>query len=159
MKQKIYFKFEMYPFFVVLGSRRYQLTVTVAVFSHVVSRVFEGQEEEQFVNIRHFFFSFQIFGLIFILQYSLYDSMLKQQSRLSHCIFTERCSPLAAFFQGTFIFSLVKYKPLKFNNTIEYPWWGYALGWWFTLSSTLNVPICMVYNLITTPGTLRQVTF
>uniref|UniRef100_A0A8C3A4Y8 Transporter n=1 Tax=Cyclopterus lumpus TaxID=8103 RepID=A0A8C3A4Y8_CYCLU len=57
---------------------------------------------------------------------------------------------------GTFIFSLVKYTPLKFNNTIEYPWWGYALGWWFTLSSTLSVPIVMLYNVSTTPGTLRQ---
>ncbi|XP_057701561.1 sodium- and chloride-dependent GABA transporter 2-like isoform X1 [Corythoichthys intestinalis] len=57
---------------------------------------------------------------------------------------------------GTFIFSLVKYKPLMFNNTIEYPWWGYALGWWFTLSSTLHVPLWMVYTLITTPGTIRQ---
>ncbi|XP_038142314.1 sodium- and chloride-dependent GABA transporter 2-like isoform X1 [Cyprinodon tularosa] len=58
---------------------------------------------------------------------------------------------------GTFIFSLVKYTPLKFNNTIEYPWWGYALGWWFTLSSTLIVPIWMLYNLVKTPGTLREV--
>lgn len=57
---------------------------------------------------------------------------------------------------GTFIFSLVKYTPLKFNNVMEYPWWGYALGWWFTLSSTLMVPIFMVYLLSTTPGTLRQ---
>ncbi|XP_051804761.1 sodium- and chloride-dependent GABA transporter 2-like isoform X2 [Acanthochromis polyacanthus] len=57
---------------------------------------------------------------------------------------------------GTFIFSLVKYTPLKFNNSIMYPWWGYALGWWFTLSSTLMVPIWMVYNLVVTPGTLRQ---
>uniref|UniRef100_A0AAV2M7S9 Transporter n=1 Tax=Knipowitschia caucasica TaxID=637954 RepID=A0AAV2M7S9_KNICA len=57
---------------------------------------------------------------------------------------------------GTFVFSLVKYTPLKFNNTIEYPWWGYALGWWFTLSSTLMVPIFMVYMLSITPGTLRQ---
>uniref|UniRef100_A0A669DAQ5 Transporter n=1 Tax=Oreochromis niloticus TaxID=8128 RepID=A0A669DAQ5_ORENI len=57
---------------------------------------------------------------------------------------------------GTFIFSLVKYTPLKFNNTLEYPWWGYALGWWFTLSSTLMVPFWMLYNLSITPGTLRQ---
>lgn len=57
---------------------------------------------------------------------------------------------------GTFIFSLVKYTPLKFNNVMEYPWWGYALGWWFTLSSTLMVPIFMIYLLSTTPGTLRQ---
>lgn len=57
---------------------------------------------------------------------------------------------------GTFIFSLVKYTPLKFNNEVEYPWWGYALGWWFTLSSTLMVPIFMIYMLSVTPGTLRQ---
>lgn len=57
---------------------------------------------------------------------------------------------------GTFVFFLVKYTPLKFNNTIAYPWWGYALGWWFTLSSTLMVPLFMLYNISTTPGTLRQ---
>ncbi|XP_045931467.1 sodium- and chloride-dependent GABA transporter 2-like isoform X2 [Micropterus dolomieu] len=57
---------------------------------------------------------------------------------------------------GTFVFSLVKYTPLKFNNTTEYPWWGYALGWWFTLSSTLMIPLVMLYKVSTTPGTLRQ---
>lgn len=57
---------------------------------------------------------------------------------------------------GTFIFSLVKYTPLKFNNTTLYPLWGYALGWWFTLSSTLMVPFWMLYNVSVTPGTLRQ---
>ncbi|XP_077459435.1 sodium- and chloride-dependent GABA transporter 2-like [Stigmatopora argus] len=57
---------------------------------------------------------------------------------------------------GTFIFSLVKYKPLMFNHTVEYPWWGYTLGWWFTLSSTLIVPLRMAYNLFSTPGTIRQ---
>ncbi|XP_049589297.1 sodium- and chloride-dependent GABA transporter 2 isoform X1 [Syngnathus scovelli] len=71
---------------------------------------------------------------------------------IKHCL--KYVTPVICM--GTFIFSLVKYKPLKFNNTIEYPWWGYALGWWFTLSSTLNVPLWMVYKLITTPGTLRQ---
>lgn len=60
-------------------------------------------------------------------------------------------------FQATFIFSLVKYTPLKFNNITPYPWWGNALGWWFTLSSTLLVPIFMIYNLSVTPGTLWQV--
>ncbi|XP_005166076.1 solute carrier family 6 member 22, tandem duplicate 1 isoform X1 [Danio rerio] len=57
---------------------------------------------------------------------------------------------------GTFIFSLVKFTPLKFNNTYEYPWWGYAAGWWFTLSSTLLVPIWMIYAILVTPGTLKQ---
>ncbi|KAI1897147.1 hypothetical protein AGOR_G00080200 [Albula goreensis] len=57
---------------------------------------------------------------------------------------------------GTFIFSLVKYTPLKYNNTTEYPWWGYAIGWFFTLSSTLMVPLYMLYAISTTPGTLTQ---
>ncbi|XP_030632085.1 sodium- and chloride-dependent GABA transporter 2-like [Chanos chanos] len=57
---------------------------------------------------------------------------------------------------ATFLFYLVKFTPLKFNNVVEYPWWGYAAGWWFTLSSTLLVPLWMLYALSRTPGTLRQ---
>uniref|UniRef100_A0AAQ5ZB48 Transporter n=1 Tax=Amphiprion ocellaris TaxID=80972 RepID=A0AAQ5ZB48_AMPOC len=56
----------------------------------------------------------------------------------------------------TFLFSLIKYTPLKFNNTYEYPWWGYALGGFFTLSSTLLVPLWMLYAVCVTPGTLKQ---
>uniref|UniRef100_A0A8C2JF78 Transporter n=1 Tax=Cyprinus carpio TaxID=7962 RepID=A0A8C2JF78_CYPCA len=55
---------------------------------------------------------------------------------------------------GTFIFSLVKYTPLKFNNVYEYPWWGYAIGGFFTLSSTLLVPLWMIYLVGTTPGSM-----
>ncbi|XP_035238307.1 sodium- and chloride-dependent GABA transporter 2-like isoform X2 [Anguilla anguilla] len=57
---------------------------------------------------------------------------------------------------ATLIFSLVKYNPLKFNNTQEYPWWGYAIGWFFTLSSTSLVPLYMLYAVIVTPGSMRQ---
>ncbi|KAI4827249.1 hypothetical protein KUCAC02_030659 [Chaenocephalus aceratus] len=56
----------------------------------------------------------------------------------------------------TFIFSLFKYTPLKFNNTYEYPWWGYTIGGFFTLSSTLMVPLWMLYAVSVTPGSLRQ---
>ncbi|KAM4581884.1 sodium- and chloride-dependent GABA transporter 2-like [Fundulus diaphanus] len=56
----------------------------------------------------------------------------------------------------TFLFSVIKYKPLKFNSTYEYPWWGYALGLFFTLSSTLLVPLWMLYAVSVTPGTLKQ---
>uniref|UniRef100_A0A4W4F102 Transporter n=1 Tax=Electrophorus electricus TaxID=8005 RepID=A0A4W4F102_ELEEL len=58
---------------------------------------------------------------------------------------------------ATFVFSLVKFTPLKFNNTFEYPWWGYAIGWWFTLSSTLLVPLWMIYALLNSSGSLKQV--
>uniref|UniRef100_A0A4W4EQ42 Transporter n=1 Tax=Electrophorus electricus TaxID=8005 RepID=A0A4W4EQ42_ELEEL len=56
---------------------------------------------------------------------------------------------------GTFVFSLVKYTPLKFNNTYEYPWWGYAIGGFFTLSSTLIIPLWMVYKISNTSGSMH----
>ncbi|XP_062853953.1 sodium- and chloride-dependent GABA transporter 2-like [Trichomycterus rosablanca] len=56
---------------------------------------------------------------------------------------------------GTFVFSLIKYTPLKLNN-YEYPWWGYAIGGFLTLSSTMLVPFWMVYAVWTTPGSLRE---
>ncbi|KAF4079201.1 hypothetical protein AMELA_G00190100 [Ameiurus melas] len=57
---------------------------------------------------------------------------------------------------GTFVFSMVKYTPLKLNNLYEYPWWGYALGGFFTLSSTMLVPLWMVYAFCKTPGSISQ---
>nr|XP_020453650.1 sodium- and chloride-dependent GABA transporter 2-like isoform X2 [Monopterus albus]XP_020453651.1 sodium- and chloride-dependent GABA transporter 2-like isoform X2 [Monopterus albus] len=56
----------------------------------------------------------------------------------------------------TLLFSLIRYAPLKFNNTYEYPWWGYAIGGFLTLSSTLLVPLWILYAVSVTPGTLRQ---
>ncbi|KAF4112391.1 hypothetical protein G5714_007186 [Onychostoma macrolepis] len=48
---------------------------------------------------------------------------------------------------GTFIFSLVKYSPLKFNNTYMYPWWAYGIGWFLAVSSLSLIPINMIYKL------------
>ena len=67
------------------------------------------------------------------------------------------CVFLSSLIKATFAFSLVKYTPLKFNNTLDYPWWGGLLGWWFTLSSTLIVPLWMIFKVAITPGTLRKV--
>ncbi|KAJ8265980.1 hypothetical protein COCON_G00150790 [Conger conger] len=57
---------------------------------------------------------------------------------------------------GTFIASMVKYTPLMFNSTYEYPWWAYVIGGSLTLSSTLMVPLWMGYSISVTPGTLWQ---
>ncbi|XP_054639901.1 sodium- and chloride-dependent GABA transporter 2-like [Dunckerocampus dactyliophorus] len=54
------------------------------------------------------------------------------------------------------LYNLAKYKPLKFNNTYEYPWWGYMIGGVLALSSILMVPLWMIYAVSVTPGTLRQ---
>nr|XP_019964129.1 PREDICTED: sodium- and chloride-dependent GABA transporter 2-like [Paralichthys olivaceus] len=56
----------------------------------------------------------------------------------------------------TLLFTVIRYTPLKFNNTYEYPWWGYTIGGFLALSSTLTVPLWMVYAVSVTPGTVRQ---
>ncbi|MBN3281883.1 S6A13 protein, partial [Polyodon spathula] len=58
---------------------------------------------------------------------------------------------------GTFIFSLVKYTPLKYNRTYEYPAWGYILGWFLALSSMVLVPLWIVFKLTWTEGTMPEV--
>ncbi|KAG2465972.1 S6A13 protein, partial [Polypterus senegalus] len=58
---------------------------------------------------------------------------------------------------GTFIFSLVDYTPLKFNNSYEYPAWGYALGWLISLSSIIPMPLWMLFKLFRAKGTLCEV--
>uniref|UniRef100_A0A3B4YN68 Transporter n=1 Tax=Seriola lalandi dorsalis TaxID=1841481 RepID=A0A3B4YN68_SERLL len=47
---------------------------------------------------------------------------------------------------GTFIFSLVRYKPLKFNKTYVYPTWAYALGWSLGLFCVLLVPLWIIFK-------------
>uniref|UniRef100_A0AAQ4R924 Transporter n=1 Tax=Gasterosteus aculeatus aculeatus TaxID=481459 RepID=A0AAQ4R924_GASAC len=58
---------------------------------------------------------------------------------------------------GTFVFSLVKYKPLKFNKTYVYPPWAYALGWCLGLFCVLLVPLWIVFKLMQMKGTVGQV--
>ncbi|CAB1353992.1 unnamed protein product [Coregonus sp. 'balchen'] len=57
---------------------------------------------------------------------------------------------------GTFVFSLLKYSPLNFNNTYVYPWWAYWLGWFLAMSSLSLIPITMVYKLYRVKGTFWQ---
>ncbi|XP_003454626.1 sodium- and chloride-dependent GABA transporter 2 isoform X1 [Oreochromis niloticus] len=57
---------------------------------------------------------------------------------------------------GTLIFLLLKYTPLKFNNTYVYPWWAYCIGWFLALSSLSMIPVTMIYKLAKGRGTLWQ---
>ncbi|XP_041804536.1 sodium- and chloride-dependent GABA transporter 2-like [Chelmon rostratus] len=54
------------------------------------------------------------------------------------------------------LLSLVKFTPLKYNNTYQYPWWGYAIGIVLALSSVLLTPLCFLHFLAVTRGTVRQ---
>ncbi|XP_032314849.1 sodium- and chloride-dependent GABA transporter 3 isoform X2 [Camelus ferus] len=58
--------------------------------------------------------------------------------------------------EGIFIFFLVKYKPLKYNNVYTYPAWGYGIGWLMALSSMLCIPLWVFIKVWKTEGTLPE---
>ncbi|XP_049931093.1 sodium- and chloride-dependent GABA transporter 2-like [Epinephelus moara] len=57
---------------------------------------------------------------------------------------------------GILFYLLIKFTQLKYNNTYQYPWWGYAIGILLALSSALLAPLWFLYSMAVTPGTLRQ---
>ncbi|XP_010765349.1 sodium- and chloride-dependent GABA transporter 2-like [Notothenia coriiceps] len=57
---------------------------------------------------------------------------------------------------GTLVFMLLKYTPLKFNNSYVYPWWAYWIGWFLAMSSLSMIPVTMVCKLAKEKGTLWQ---
>eukprot|EP00057_Strongylocentrotus_purpuratus_P021617 XP_011676091.1 PREDICTED: sodium- and chloride-dependent taurine transporter [Strongylocentrotus purpuratus] len=61
------------------------------------------------------------------------------------------------FAMAIFIFSLVEYKPLKYNDVYVYPWWGYMIGWMMSLSSMICPPTYFCYQLIfNSKGSLKE---
>uniref|UniRef100_A0A3P9K438 Transporter n=1 Tax=Oryzias latipes TaxID=8090 RepID=A0A3P9K438_ORYLA len=57
---------------------------------------------------------------------------------------------------STLVFLLLKYTPLKFNNTYVYPWWAYCVGWFLAMSSLSMIPLNMVCKVAKGKGTLWQ---
>lgn len=58
--------------------------------------------------------------------------------------------------QFIFIFQFVTYSPLSYDK-YKYPAWGQAIGWLLTLSSLSLIPAVMIYRLINTTGTIKEV--
>ncbi|XP_067443265.1 sodium- and chloride-dependent GABA transporter 2-like [Thunnus thynnus] len=156
------------PDFFHVGHRRKLLLLVISVFSFFIGLVMVTEGGLYIFQVFDYYACSGMTLLLFAILQSVcigwvygadrfYDNIedmigYRPLTLIKYCL--KYVTPLICM--GTFVFSLVKYTPLKFNNTTEYPWWGYALGWWFTLSSTLMVPVWMLYNLIITPGTLRQ---
>ncbi|XP_060101730.1 sodium- and chloride-dependent betaine transporter-like [Heteronotia binoei] len=57
---------------------------------------------------------------------------------------------------ATFLFSLIRYKPLKYNNVYEYPTWGITVGWLMALSSMICIPLYVMYIFLKTKGSLKE---
>ncbi|XP_066447007.1 sodium- and chloride-dependent betaine transporter-like isoform X2 [Eleutherodactylus coqui] len=57
---------------------------------------------------------------------------------------------------ATFLFSVIKYIPLKYNNLYVYPPWGYAFGWLMSVASMICIPLYAIYILLRTEGSLME---
>lgn len=73
--------------------------------------------------------------------------------------FPDTTNDVLWLFQGIFIFFLVKYKPLKYNNVYIYPDWGYGIGWLMALSSMICIPLWICIKLWKTEGTFLEVRY
>ena len=60
------------------------------------------------------------------------------------------------FIQFVMIFGFVYYEPLEYEGYV-YPTWANALGWMIACSSTACIPGIAVYQIIRTPGPIREV--
>lgn len=63
---------------------------------------------------------------------------------------------LILILQFIFIFQFVTYSPLSYDN-YKYPDWGQVIGWLLTLSSLSLIPAVMIFKLIKTTGTMKEV--
>ncbi|XP_028301575.1 sodium- and chloride-dependent GABA transporter 2-like [Gouania willdenowi] len=159
---------DMNPAFFHVGHRRKLLLLAISVFSFLIGLVMVTEGGLYIFQVFDYYACSGMTLLLFAILQSVcvgwvygadrfYDNIedmigYRPLPLIKYCL--KYITPIICI--ATFLFSLIKYTPLKFNNVMEYPWWGYALGWWFTLSSTLNVPLWMLYRLCTTPGSLRQ---
>ncbi|XP_064422441.1 sodium- and chloride-dependent creatine transporter 1-like [Latimeria chalumnae] len=57
---------------------------------------------------------------------------------------------------GIFLFHVVNYKPLMYNNSYVYPRWGEAIGWCLALASMLCIPVTVCCKLLRSNGSLRE---
>uniref|UniRef100_A0A673XLN2 Transporter n=1 Tax=Salmo trutta TaxID=8032 RepID=A0A673XLN2_SALTR len=159
---------DMYPSFFLVGHRRKILLIIISVVSFFIGLVMVTEGGLYIFQLFDYYACSGMTLLLFAILQSVCISWVYGADRLydniedmigyrplpiiKYCL--KYVTPVICI--ATFVFSLIKFTPLKFNNTFQYPWWGYAVGWWFTLSSTLIVPLWMVYIVSVTPGTLRQ---
>nr|XP_023669221.1 sodium- and chloride-dependent GABA transporter 2-like isoform X2 [Paramormyrops kingsleyae] len=159
---------DMYPAFFQVGHRRKLLLLIISVGCFLIGLVMVTEGGLYIFQLFDYYACSGMALLIFAILQSICIGWVYGANRLYNNIedmIGYQPLPLIKYFwryvtplicAGTFIFSLIKYTPLKFNNVYEYPWWGYAIGWFFTLSSTLIVPFWMVYVMAITPGSIRQ---
>lgn len=71
--------------------------------------------------------------------------------------FTRHILTVLLFSQGTFVFSVARYSPLKFSNSYVYPLWANIMGWFIATISLSLIPLFVVYKVMQRKGSLKQV--
>ncbi|XP_076870553.1 sodium- and chloride-dependent GABA transporter 2-like isoform X2 [Brachyhypopomus gauderio] len=159
---------DMYPSFFLLGHRRKLFLLLICAVSFFIGLVMVTEGGLYIFQLFDYYACSGMTLLLFAILQSVCVGWVYGADRLHDDItdmigypplsLTIYCwkyiTPLVC--TATFIFSLVKFTPLKFNNMYDYPWWGYAIGSWFTLSSTLLVPLWMIYAILTSSGSLKK---
>ncbi|KAG5837923.1 hypothetical protein ANANG_G00218260 [Anguilla anguilla] len=159
---------DMYPSFFQIGHRRKLLLLLICVVSFLIG-LFMVTEGGLYIFL---LFDYYACSGMTLLVLAIFESVCIGWIYGAHRLYDNiedmigyRPWPLVRYcwcyitpivYTGTFIASLVKYTPLMFNNTYEYPWWAYVIGGCLTLSSTLMVPFWMGYQISITPGTLKE---
>lgn len=82
---------------------------------------------------------------------------LPQMTHSTHTPDTYTSNVVLHLLQGIFLFFLIKYKPLKYNNVYTYPDWGYGIGWFMAMSSMVCIPLGIIWMIWKTPGTFTEV--
>ncbi|XP_061749483.1 sodium- and chloride-dependent creatine transporter 1-like isoform X3 [Nerophis ophidion] len=57
---------------------------------------------------------------------------------------------------AVFLFHVVNFKPLTYNNVYIYPLWSEMIGWALALSSMLCIPLTVIFKLLRCKGSLRE---
>lgn len=159
---------DMYPSFFLIGHRRKLLLLVISVLSLLIG-LFMITEGGIYVFQLFDYYAYSgipllIFGILEVICVGwvygadrYYDNVMdmigyRPSPYMKYC--WKFITPFVS--SGILLFSLVKFTPLKYNSTYEYPWWGNALGLFLAFSSVLMVPLWFFYKLAVTPGTLRQ---
>ncbi|XP_028431208.1 sodium- and chloride-dependent GABA transporter 2 isoform X1 [Perca flavescens] len=159
---------DIYPSQIRKGYRRELLLMLICAFCYVFGLLFVSQAGAYILQI----FDHYVCSGPTLLLMALFQSLVigwiygaerfcdniedmigyKPLSLIKYCWMY--CTPLVC--SGTLVFLLLRYTPLRFNNTYVYPWWAYWIGWFLTMSSLTMIPVTMVCKLAKEKGTLWQ---
>ena len=64
---------------------------------------------------------------------------------------------IVCIFQVVFSLCIYSYSELTYNRIYTYPKWAIGLGWMLACSSVIMIPLTMTFKILTTPGSLYDV--